>query len=303
MSEPRSPNIEDKPLALAYSKKYPESFKNLKQVINLLSRRYIGPSEGFYNQSKWLEYRYDPHPEENYFWFLRIEANTKKCKVRFYVNKNKLPNEWANRCEIYQGAHSEDLDGLDFEIVNGAPDNDNEFSSLKRFIEILHTFSKSNSKTEYSKSSSNNLLELLNQEFNPKNIEDGRERINKEIVIRKGQPKFRNELLRAYEEQCVISGCKIKEILEAAHITPYLGDETNIVANGLLLRADIHTLWDLQMIAINPEDLTIWVSEEISDIEYRNLEKLQPLLPKLNADKPSKQALASQWKNRKQHSS
>lgn len=33
-------------------------------------------------------------------------------------------------------------------------------------------------------------------------------------------------------------------VLEAAHVTPYLGPETNDITNGLLLRADLHTLLD-----------------------------------------------------------
>src|ERR1700722_13605652 len=80
--------------------------------------------------------------------------------------------------------------------------------------------------------------------FDPKNIKDARERIRRTIVQRRGQAKFRNALLEAYGSRCAISGCGALEVLEAAHICPYQGSATNHVTNGLLLRADIHTLFD-----------------------------------------------------------
>src|ERR1700722_13744752 len=42
-------------------------------------------------------------------------------------------------------------------------------------------------------------------------------------------------------------------VLEAAHITPYMGASTNSLLNGLLLRADIHTLFNLGLISIDPD--------------------------------------------------
>ena len=56
--------------------------------------------------------------------------------------------------------------------------------------------------------------------------------------------KFRDALIGAYAGRCAITGCSVLDILEAAHITPYLGPDTNHVTNGLLLRADLHTLFD-----------------------------------------------------------
>ncbi|WP_407668237.1 HNH endonuclease [Paraburkholderia ferrariae] len=52
--------------------------------------------------------------------------------------------------------------------------------------------------------------------------------------------------------RCAITGCSIRDVLEAAHITPYLGPETNHVANGLLLRTDLHTLLDCDLLGIDP---------------------------------------------------
>lgn len=72
-----------------------------------------------------------------------------------------------------------------------------------------------------------------------------------EIKTRRGQKYFRDMLLRNYEGKCCITGCEVHEALEAAHIIPH-GKETNYdLSNGLLLRADIHTLYDLNLIGID----------------------------------------------------
>jgi hypothetical protein len=131
--------------------------------------------------------------------------------------------------------------------------------------------------------------------FDPTDLKDGRERVLREVVQRRGQPRFRKDLLRAYDGQCAISGCRIEEILEAAHITPYLGDETNNITNGLLLRTDLHTLWDLGLIAVNPENLVIWVSPRIVDPQYRDFDGKKINVPALQNERPSPKALESQW--------
>jgi hypothetical protein len=73
-------------------------------------------------------------------------------------------------------------------------------------------------------------------------FQDTRKKTNKLIVYRKGQFKFRSELLAAYQGRCAITGFNAEKALEAAHIFPYKGDSTNQVCNGLVLRADIHKL-------------------------------------------------------------
>lgn len=74
------------------------------------------------------------------------------------------------------------------------------------------------------------------------------------VKARQGQPQFRNALLAAYESRCAITGCAVEPALEAAHIQPYSQDGASHVKNGLLLRADIHTLFDFHFIAIDPDD-------------------------------------------------
>ena len=52
---------------------------------------------------------------------------------------------------------------------------------------------------------------------------------------------------------CAITRCDAIEALEAAHVRPYRGPGSNVVSNGLPLRSDIHILYDLDLIAIDPD--------------------------------------------------
>ena len=107
--------------------------------------------------------------------------------------------------------------------------------------------------------------------FDPLNIEDARNRVLASIVRRRGQTAFRKKLLDAYGE-CAISGCGQFEVLEAAHIHPYMGQQTNAVSNGLLLRADLHTLFDLYLIAIEPGTRLIRLAPALSQSDYAQYE-------------------------------
>ncbi|HQU81610.1 MAG TPA: HNH endonuclease signature motif containing protein [Pyrinomonadaceae bacterium] len=72
----------------------------------------------------------------------------------------------------------------------------------------------------------------------------------------------------AYERKCAITGCNIEEILEAAHIIPYKGSHTNKLANGILLRADLHTLFDLGLITVDTNTMTVNISSKLVNTEY-----------------------------------
>lgn len=108
--------------------------------------------------------------------------------------------------------------------------------------------------------------------------EDSRIRELRAVVVREGQGEFRAGLLNAYENQCAMTGCAVIEILEAAHIKPYLGAETNRTDNGLLLRADIHTLFDKGLLWVD-EQLLIQISDRLHGSEYSVLSGKRLRLP------------------------
>ena len=127
--------------------------------------------------------------------------------------------------------------------------------------------------------------------FDPRNVLDARERIKTTITQRRGQRAFRDALIAAYGGRCPITGVSTLHTLEAAHIFPYLGPATNATSNGLLLRADLHTLFDCKLLAIHPQTDKVRVAPSIKDKEYRDLHGRCIELPKREKDRPNKKAL------------
>lgn len=84
----------------------------------------------------------------------------------------------------------------------------------------------------------------------PITLEDHRERVTAEIVVRRGNKSFRDKALKNFGGRCAISGWKVEAVLEAAHIVPHLGYHTDLADNALLLRADLHTLFDLELLRV-----------------------------------------------------
>ena len=95
--------------------------------------------------------------------------------------------------------------------------------------------------------------------------EDRREVVLSQIRARRGQHSFRELLRKQYGDRCVITGCRTPGVLEAAHISPYLGEKDNDATNGLLLRADVHTLFDLHLLGIEPQEQRVEVHPKIAE--------------------------------------
>ena len=127
--------------------------------------------------------------------------------------------------------------------------------------------------------------------FDPEAIVDQRERVAELIVRRRGQAGFRQMLLRAYNSRCAITGYAVPAALEAAHIIGYYGPESDNIANGLLLRGDIHTLFDLHLLVINTQDMTVVLSPELSSSAYKYLAGKKLQLPEDPRLQPSEEAL------------
>jgi tetratricopeptide (TPR) repeat protein len=105
-----------------------------------------------------------------------------------------------------------------------------------------------------------------------KSAADACEKITVSIARRQGQQKFRQSLLDAYGGKCAITNFDAEAALEAAHIIPYVETGNNEPSNGLLLRADLHTLFDLNLVAIDPETLKVYIHPNLQKTEYRKLE-------------------------------
>ena len=85
---------------------------------------------------------------------------------------------------------------------------------------------------------------------------------------RLGQGAFRVLVTEAYSRRCAITGERTLPVLEAAHIQPYARQGPHLVANGLLLREDLHTLFDDGYLTVT-EELRVEVSRRIKE-KYQN---------------------------------
>jgi putative restriction endonuclease len=124
---------------------------------------------------------------------------------------------------------------------------------------------------------------------------DARRRVYREIVARQGQAGFRAALLEAYGGRCAITGFDAAPALEGAHLRPYRGPESNVVNSGLLLRSDIHTLFDLRLLAVDPVTRTIVLSKLLAGTQYEALSSSQLAEPIVAWQRPDQEALESRW--------
>ena len=105
------------------------------------------------------------------------------------------------------------------------------------------------------------------------------------IKKRLHQAAFRQDLLTAYKCTCSVTSCKVQAVLDAAHIIPYSGPSSSTLNNGLLLRSDIHDLFDLGLIKITSA-FKIRVDEKLNDSEYWQYDGLRINLPDDEKDFP-----------------
>lgn len=95
-------------------------------------------------------------------------------------------------------------------------------------------------------------------------------KVLRSILERRGQPKFRRDLLNIYNNRCCVTGCAVMELLEAAHINPFSEDGDNSLSNGLILRADIHTLFDRNLLTVD-QNCVVRISKDLIGSEYESL--------------------------------
>lgn len=132
-------------------------------------------------------------------------------------------------------------------------------------------------------------------EFDPMNLEDGRSKTLSFINQRQGQLAFRRKLMEAYGNCCAVTGCNIIQILEACHIRPYRGHHTNDTRNGLLLRSDIHSLFDLGLLGVDPATFEIVVSQALLGTEYEQFHGIPLRLPAQRDQTPNAKALLQHY--------
>lgn len=135
--------------------------------------------------------------------------------------------------------------------------------------------------------------------YDPTSVGDNRERAMRAICIRRGQPAFRAALLDAYGGRCAVTSCDIEDVLEAAHISPFResGPSSDHVCNGLLLRADIHTLFDCGLFAFDPETRRVVLADRLLGSDYAYLARQALREPSDPANRPDPRCLTERLEN------
>jgi putative restriction endonuclease len=112
---------------------------------------------------------------------------------------------------------------------------------------------------------------------------------------RLGQQSFHAVVLDAYHRRCAISGTHIPPVLQAAHIRPVTSGGEHRLDNGLLLRSDVHTLFDRGYVGVDPRYRLV-VSPRLRD-DFGNGEQFYAQagqvidLPDRRADRPQREFL------------
>ena len=101
-------------------------------------------------------------------------------------------------------------------------------------------------------------------------VAESHDRYGAEFLARArlGQGAFRVLVTEAYDRRCAVTGERTLPVLEAAHIRPYDAEGPHRTQNGLLLRADLHKLFDRGLITVTP-GCRVEVSPRIKE-EYEN---------------------------------
>jgi len=119
------------------------------------------------------------------------------------------------------------------------------------------------------------------------------------VVPRLGQGAFRIAVTDAYSRACAVSGGKVLPALDAAHIKPYAAGGPHEVSNGILLRKDIHSVFDAGYVTVD-QDLKFVVSDRVrtdfnNGNEYRRLHGVKLAVPGSPQRQPDLAAL--RWHN------
>jgi putative restriction endonuclease len=116
---------------------------------------------------------------------------------------------------------------------------------------------------------------------------------------RLGQATFRIAVLDAYDRACAVTGEHSLPALEASHIRSYAQEGPHEIRNGLLLRADLHRLFDTGYLTVTPE-LLLEVSKHLHG-DYHNGRSYYPLqgtqvhVPSAASERPERKFL--EWHN------
>jgi hypothetical protein len=124
------------------------------------------------------------------------------------------------------------------------------------------------------------------------------ERGRRTTKLRPTRDRFRNTLTEVYGDVCLLSGCAVEEAIDAVHIDAYDGPQFDHPQNGLLLRKDLHCLFDTGLLAFEPKTGRASFAAGPARAYYADLHGRMILKPHplYQHHAPSEKALATRWK-------
>ena len=122
------------------------------------------------------------------------------------------------------------------------------------------------------------------------------------VQPRLGQALFRRLVTDAYGRRCAASGERVLPVLEAAHVVPHARGGQPALDNGLLLRTDLHRLFDAGYMTVDPDRRRLVVSPRLKSefhngVEYLRLNGMPLAAPAPGFPGPSRENLAYHFRH------
>lgn len=153
-------------------------------------------------------------------------------------------------------------------VVNKKTEYDSQFY-LDELFDVAAISSLTDASIFVSDHEAEEVIDAIRGSSLPSIIERQRTMIT--VLSRPRQPIFRKQVLKLSDSTCLMTGEKITEILEAAHIIPVTSGGSDEIDNGICLRIDIHRLFDSGNIRMLPTGELKFSDAVISSKNYRNL--------------------------------
>lgn len=112
--------------------------------------------------------------------------------------------------------------------------------------------------------------------------------------VRLGQAAFRNRLLDQFGDVCALTGRAPRQVLEAAHLYRYADSGHHHDDGGFLLRRDVHRLFDLGQIAVDPGTMKIDLDDDLKP--FADYARLQGRTLRVPATEGHERWLREHWR-------
>jgi hypothetical protein len=222
------------------------------------------------------------YEHEYFYWHLKIPSNK--------ITLTALQNKFGDQSEL-DPDYTNLVKSQKLRLKSGKqkPKNGFHFLSNVNWDELT----KSLSKLIVSVFNEHN-IKVSSIELDEGDSDEGEANLILRRRARKGQRKLRLKLLELYNSKCAITGYSPSEVLEAAHIVNHSISGINHSDNGILLRSDIHSLFDSNLLRINPESLAVIIDPTLKDTPYWKINGVT-IHSRTDGSNPSKKYLHQRW--------